>query len=362
MPGSPLMPPLWPLTGDKKNRLRLCFDRKGLSVWATRRYHCASMPSIPQLEYILAVHRTRHFGRAATDVGVSQPTLSMQIQKAELELGVTIFDRQSKPIETTERGRVIVERAQDVVGAHENLLRLTTGNYTEPAGAFSLGIIPTLAPYVLPWFLPHFAEHYSAVELSVVERPTDELISEVLSGRLDTALLVTPVGERSISERVLFYDPFYVYCHRDDPLLDADLVEVADLDPRKLWLLDDAHCFRAQVTNFCGLRERRHLGSIRFAGGSFETIRHLIDASEGYTLIPETYARTLPRAIRQRCVRPFENRTPTREVSLVHHRKLWKQDVLDGLEESITQTLPRALRLVSSDGEILSIRAASARM
>jgi len=313
------------------------------------------MPSVVQLSYLIAVHRTRHFGRAAAQLGVSQPTLSMQIQKVERELGVVIFDRQKKPIETTERGRAILERAWDVVSAHENLMRLADGNFSDPAGKFGLGIIPTLAPYVLPWFLRNFAEAYPAVELSIFERPTDELLSEVLSGRLDAAILATPLRERSINERVLFYDPFYVYCHGEDPLLNADRVEVKDLDPRKLWLLDDAHCFRTQVVNFCGMQERTHLGSIRFAGGSFETIRHLIDASEGYTLIPETYARTLPRSVRQRCVRAFETRTPTREVSLVHHQKSWKQDITDALQKAVNSTTPRSLRVVGPEGEILSI-------
>ncbi len=317
------------------------------------------MPSIAQLSYLIAVHRTRHFGRAATQLGVSQPTLSMQIQKVERELGVVIFDRQKKPIETTDRGRAIVERAWDVVSAHENLMRLADGNFSAPAGKFGLGIIPTLAPYVLPWFLHSFSEAFPAVELSVFERPTDEILSEILSGRLDAAILATPLRERAITERVLFYDPFYLYCHREDPLLDADVVEVEDLDPRKLWLLDDAHCFRAQVVNFCGMQERAHLGSIRFAGGSFETIRHLIDASEGYTLIPETYARTLSRTVRQRCVRPFETRTPTREVSLVHHHKSWKLDITDALRTSVEKTTPRPLRLVGPEGEILPIRQAT---
>ncbi len=304
----------------------------------------------------MAVHRNGHFGKAAEEVGVSQPTLSMQVQKAEKELGVVIFDRQAKPIEPTARGRKILEHAWDVVSAHENLVRASKAEEGGPAGAFRLGIIPTLAPFVLPWFLRDFAEAHPQVALSIVERPTDELIAEIQGGRLDGAILATPLEERSIRERVLFYDPFYLYGHRDDAILQADEVEVGDLDPRKLWLLDDAHCFRAQVISFCGVQERIHLGSIRFAGGSFDTIRHLIDASEGYTLVPETYARTLPKNVRQRCVRAFETRTPTREVSLVHHAKSWKEDILEALQASVCKSTPRALRLVGPDGEILPIR------
>lgn len=314
------------------------------------------MPSIAQLEYILAVHQTGHFRRAAARVGVSQPTLSMQIQKVESEFGITLFDRQTRPVKPTTLGRTFIEHAAIVVGAHKKLTQLAAGQFATPAGPFALGIIPTLAPYVLPWFLRRFAADYPAVTLAIQERSTDELLTEIDRNRIDAAILATPLDEPSLVERVLFYDPFYLYAHADDPLLDTEEIEVETLDARKLWLLEDGHCFRAQVINFCGTQERVHLGSVQFAGGSLETIRYLIDASEGYTLIPETYARLLPRSIRLRCVRPFEGRTPTREVSLVHHKRSWKHNILDALEASIKATLPRALRRVSADGDIVPIR------
>ncbi|PRP96787.1 Hydrogen peroxide-inducible protein activator [Enhygromyxa salina] len=316
----------------------------------------AAGPTITQLEYILAVFETGHFGRAAARVGISQPTLSAQIHKAEVELGVTIFDRRTKPIEATPPGRAVIEHAQQVVDAHQSLVRHAAGKFEEPAGRFALGVIPTLAPYVLPWFLRRFAQAYPAVELAIYERPTDELVTEMVHNRVDAALLATPLDERAIEERVLFHDPFYVYGHPDEALLRAAEVEVEELDPRKLWLLEDGHCVRTQVINFCGIREREHLGSVSFAGGSLETLRRLIDASEGYTLIPETYARTLTKATRRRCVRAFASRTPTREISLVHHRRTWKRDILDALEAEISASIPRALAQVDGEGETLPVR------
>lgn len=314
------------------------------------------MPSITQLKYILAVHKTGHFGRAADELGVSQPTLSSQIQKAETVLGVTIFDRHAKPIVLTDHGQKLIELVRAVVSAHENLLAAASGRFAEPAGPFALGIIPTLAPYVLPWFLREFAASYPSVELEIFERPTDTIMVELAANRMDGAILATPLGEASLTERVLFYDPFYVYANPDEALLESDVVNVADIDPTQLWLLEDGHCFRAQVINLCGIDERSHLGSVHFAGGSFETLRHLIDASQGYTLIPETYARTLPRAVRQRQVRPFADRVPTREVSLVHHQQCWKSDILDALMKLITSNTPRYLHNELADEEVLSIR------
>ncbi|MEM9729267.1 MAG: LysR substrate-binding domain-containing protein [Myxococcota bacterium] len=319
------------------------------------------MPTVQQLEYVLAVHEHGHFGRAAEALGVSQPTLSSQIQKVESELGVSLFDRQSKPIVLTEPGKSLIELARDVVSAHEKLMAAAGGTLSEPSGPFTLGIIPTLAPYVLPWFLQDFATRYPEVELSILERPTDSILEELAGGRMDAGILATPLGEPSLEERVLFYDPFYLYAHKDDPILGEDAVEVANIDSAKLWLLEDGHCFRAQVINLCGLDERSLLDSVRFAGGSFETLRHLIDASAGYTLIPETYARTLGRAARQHLIRPFDERVPTREVSLVHHRKNWKVGVLDALREAVQRNMPRAFQTEPSEGEILPIRVPAKR-
>jgi len=314
------------------------------------------MPTVTQLEYVLALHKHGHFGRAAEDLGVSQPTLSSQVQKVEAELGVTLFDRQSKPIVPTDQGKALVELAREVVAAHEKLVTAAQGTVNQLSGPFSLGIIPTLAPYVLPWFVREFSDHYPAVELSIVERPTDDILDELAANRLDAGLLATPLGEASLEEQVLFYDPFYLYAHRGEPLLKKEAIDVVDIDSSKLWLLEDGHCFRAQVINLCGIRDRSVLDSIRFSAGSFETLRNLIDAAGGYTLVPETYARTLPRSARQHLVRPFESHVPTREVSLIYHRKTWKTGILEALSAEISAGMPHCFQAEPADGEVLPIR------
>lgn len=315
------------------------------------------MPSLTQLEYILAVHRTGHFGRAAEVCGVAQPTLSAQIQKAETELGLVFFDRSKKPIEVTPRAAPLIARAEEVVSAHERFLWVAQGRAHEIAGAFALGVIPTLAPYVIPWFLASFSRDFPSVELKLFERPTDEIVEDLGQQRLDAAVLATPLGERNIQEIPLFYDPFYLYAHPDEALLALDEVDPSQLDGHKIWLLEDGHCVRAQVINFCGARGvHSTLPNVDFAAGGFETLRHLIDATGGYTLFPETYVRTLSRSVARSQVRPFATTTPTREVSLVHLQSSWKTDILEALAAAIKASLPRSLRMVGHDGEILSIR------
>lgn len=309
-----------------------------------------------QLQYLLAVQQSGHFGRAAKSLAISQPTLSAQIRKAENELGILVFDRQSKPITATPAGARVLDKARDIVHAHEELVEIGTETSAQLRGPFALGVIPTLAPYVLPWFLAAFAEAYPAIELSIFERTTDELLAAMASKQVDAAILATPLREASIEERVLFYDPFYLYTQAEESIAARDELSVEELDPSKIWLLEDGHCVREQVTSFCRVRERLHLGSVRFAGGSFETLRNLIDASEGYTLVPETYARTLPASVRQRSIRSFAGRTPTREISLVHHRRSAKRLLSDAVHELIGSRIPRSLRQVASDGEVLSLR------
>ncbi len=313
------------------------------------------MPTLSQLTYIVAVHRTGHFGRAAEACHVSQPTLSAQVQKAEEELGVTLFDRRAKPIRATEPGRPLIELASEVLAAHERLMA-ASAEVGQLSGRFTLGVIPTLAAYVLPWFLADFAKRHPDVELTIRERPTEVIVRELGSQQMDAAILATPLDEPSITELPLFYDPFYVFAAEDSPLLDDEEVDLHALDVGGTWLLEDGHCFRDQVIHLCGVHDRTVLGSIHMEGGSFESLRGLVDTAGGHTLVPETYAQTLPRAVRRKQIRPFRGSTPTREVSLVHHRSQWKTEVLRALAECVHDNLPRPLRRSLPDQVILPVK------
>ncbi|MEZ4321814.1 MAG: hydrogen peroxide-inducible genes activator [Myxococcota bacterium] len=312
------------------------------------------MPTLTQLSYIVALHRTGHFRKAAEDCNVSQPTLSTQIQKAEAELGVTLFDRRSTPVRPTVPGRKLIELAREVLSAHERLIDASS-TADVPSGPFTLGIIPTLAPYVLPYFLRTFAERHPRVSLTVVVRPTHVIVEDIGAQRMDGAILATPLTEPMLTGEVLFYDPFYVYAHERSPMLADDDVDLGHIDRSDLWLLEAGHCFRSQVVHLCGHADRSVLTNVSFEGGSFETLRALIDASSGFTLVPETYARTLPPDVRRARIRPFRDRVPTREISLVAHRFQWKTDILHVLAEAVRETAPRSLPRELGDGDVLPV-------
>lgn len=312
------------------------------------------MPSITQLQYIVAVHRTGSFGKAAAECGVSQPTLSAQVAKAEEELGVVLFDRRSRPVQPTEPGISLVSLAVEVLTAHERLLAAAEGG-ERLSGSFTLGIIPTLAPYVLPWFLGPFAERHPRIELTVLERTTATIVEQVKALRMDAGLLATPLDEPAFESRVIFYDPFYVYAHADAPLLAQDEVVAADLENEPLWLLEDGHCFRHQVVHLCGVRTHGAMRNVRFDAASFETLRALIDEAGGCTLVPETFARTLPAPIRRARIRPFRDPVPTREVSLIASRAHWKTEILEALTASLRALAPRSLPRTLERGEVLPV-------
>lgn len=313
------------------------------------------MPSVTQLQYIVAVHRTGSFGKAAVRCSVSQPTLSAQVARAEEELGVVIFDRRSRPVVPTEPGARLVALAVEVLAAHERLTAAAAGA-DRLCGSFTLGVIPTLAPYVLPWFLGPFAAAHPRIELTVLERTTDAIVEAIQGLHMDAGLLATPLDEPGFDTRVLFYDPFYVYAHADSPLLEADELAVSDLEGQGLWLLEDGHCFRDQVVHLCGIRSRGPIGNLIFEAGSFETLRGLIDGSGGCTLVPESYARTLPGPVRLARLRPFADPVPTREVSLIASRAHWKTEILDALAASLRTLAPRSLPRTPDGGVIVPVQ------
>lgn len=314
------------------------------------------MPSISQLEYVVAVYRLGHFGRAAQSCHVSQATLSAQVARLEEELGVVLFDRRAKPIVATGPGERLVRLAQEVVAAHARLLA-AAGGLHPLNGRVTLGIIPTLASTVVPWFLPAFAASYPDAELVVLERTTAEIVAELQAMRLDAGLLATPLAEPGLEKRVVFYDAFYGYAHPASPVLQADEIEVADIARDDLWLLDEGHCFRNQVVHLCGVHRRRILAGVRFEAGNFETLRALVDRVGGCTLIPESFAGTLPGDVRRRQVRPFRGAVPTREVSVVGQRHLWKAELLDALAACLRRHAPRYLPREPENAAIVPVDA-----
>lgn len=295
-----------------------------------------------QLQYVTAVEQTRNFSLAAQACFVSQPTLSMQIQKLEGDLGVTLFDRSKKPVEPTDLGRKLISQARVVLQEAQRIEELIKEERSEISGEFKLGIIPTLAPYLLPLFLESFIKKYPMVNLVVEELQTQQIINRLNEDQLDAGLLVTPLNVSGIIEKPLFHDPFLVYLSHKHPLLSKNKVTHQDLSLEDVWLLNEGHCFRDQAIEICGRVKRKIPGrrNLTFESGNLETLKRLVDQKFGYTLLPSLATAGMSAAEKKKKIRYFKAPIPTREVSLVYSRAYLKKAILDVLFQEVHQSIP----------------------
>jgi LysR family transcriptional regulator, hydrogen peroxide-inducible genes activator len=301
--------------------------------------------TLTQLSYVVAVAKHRNFGAAADACFVTQPTLSMQIQKLEEELGVLIFDRGQQPVRLTPLGDQIVQQARIALAEAAKIQELTAKELTEVTGQIKIGVIPTLSPYVLPLFIQSFTRKYPEVFVTVEELQTHEMISRLTNDQLDVGLLVTPLHVSTIIEHALFYEPFLLYVSADHPLHKSKKINERDLTFKDVWLLTEGHCFRDQVINLCVDRKRASdkNSNLRFESGSLETLKKMVDQGNGYTLLPLLAAQEIQDPARKKQIKEFNSPVPTREVSLVHSHLYKKRAVVEALCSEIKASLPKNL-------------------
>jgi LysR family hydrogen peroxide-inducible transcriptional activator len=303
------------------------------------------VPSLTQLEYLVAVHAHGHFGKAAEACHVSQPSLSAQVQKAEDEMGFAVFDRSRKPILTTPLGLKVIKQAQIVLQEYEKLSEISN-ELDEVAGEYKLGVIPTLSPSLIPLFVESFAKQYPKVSLIVKELKTHEVIDSLKGGGIDGALVVTPLNVEGLNEFPLFYEPFYVFTSKNHELYKRKMVKDVDLDTKSIWLLEEGHCFRDQVLSVCAFKKNHPpIPNIQFQSGSLETLIGLIRKGSGYTLLPYLATSALTSSEKKSQLKNFSAPVPTREVSLVSAREHYKQNIARALMKTVQDSLPKELKL-----------------
>lgn len=309
------------------------------------------MPTLTQLEYIIAVDTYRSFGTAAQRCFVTQPTLSMQIRKAEEELGVLLFDRSKQPVIPTDIGELIIEQARVVLRENQRLHQLIDEFRDEVGGQLRMGIIPTLAPYLLPLFVGDLVRRYPKLQLHVHEYTSQEIIQALQNDRLDVGILVTPLRQPQIREMPLFYEEILVYLHPDHAFSQRPQVPIGELRGSDIWLLSEGHCFRNQMINLCALSEHQWMRlPFEYESGSLEALKRLVDKEGGFTLLPEL-ALDPDEQSRVRHLSP----APLREVSLVYIRNFAKWKILKLLAQQIQQAIPAAL-LGKERGQVVEWR------
>lgn len=302
--------------------------------------------TLTQLEYVVALDTHRHFLLASEKCFVTQPTLSMQIQKLEDELGVKLFDRTKQPVIPTEIGVSIIAQARIVLREAGMIRQLITDQKDALTGELRIGIIPTLAPYLLPPLYKEMREKYPQLNLVIKETITEEVIHELKNNRLDCGLVVTPLKDPSIKEDVLFYEELFVYVSKKNALVDKKYVLPNDIDPNQLWLLEEGHCFRSQVLNLCELRKRGDF-HVRYETGNIETLKRMVDKSDGITILPELAVMEFSKP-QLKLVKRLKEPSPAREVSLVTHRDYIKSKLIKTLKEEILNIVPKPMQKLQS--------------
>ncbi len=298
--------------------------------------------TISQLKYLLAVAEYKNFTLAAEKSYVTQPTLSMQIQKLEEELGVKIFNRKKKPIEVTPIGQKIVEQAKLIVSESNRIVDIVDQQKGFIGGDFKLGIIPTIIPTLLPYFLKTYLKKYPKVNLIIEELTTEEIIKKLINGHIDAGIAATPLENSNITEKVLYYEPFVGFVSKSHRLFKKEFLYEEDLDINDILLLEDGHCFKDNIINLCNSIKSVNKQHFQLESGSIETLIKLSKEALGMTLLPYLHTLDLNEGDKK-LLKPFTGTVPAREVSLIYHKSQLKLQLIDSLKSTIDSLIRGAI-------------------
>ncbi|MDB4269165.1 hydrogen peroxide-inducible genes activator [Flavobacteriaceae bacterium] len=297
--------------------------------------------TLTQLQYTIAVAEEGNFTQAAEKCFVTQPTLSMQVQKLEDELGIKLFNRNTKPITLTTIGEKIIDQAKMILKEANRMEDIVSTEKGFVGGNFRLGIIPTIMPTLLPMFLNTFIKKFPKVNLKIEELNTAAIIEELKNGKLDAGIAATPLDDVKIIEKPLYYEPFVGYIPEPHPLSKLKTLALSDLEKMDVLVLEDGHCFRDHVLKICQTPNFSHTFNLK--SGSFETLIHLANDGLGMTLLPYLQTRNLtPQNAKN--LRSFESPEPAREISLIYSKSQLKLPIIESLSATIESLMRGAIK------------------
>ncbi len=297
--------------------------------------------NIRDLEYIVAVAETKHFGRAAERCFVSQPTLSGQIKKLEDMLGVTLFERTKRSVKTTPTGEDILVIAREILEKAEALRELAS-SYRDPYSTpIRIGAILTLSPYLMPLLLKPLKQQYPKMHLILSEEMTDSLLTRLHNHEIDAALLATPVNENEFNTIPLFDEPFWFACPREHQLAKNENISQKELNNSNLLLLAEGHCLADQAMELCNLKERKDGdGMADLRASSLETLLQMVSAGIGCTLVPALAVKELWMEDRDLTLKRLDQKNAYRRISLVFRKTFPRRTALEAFADVIMSNLP----------------------
>ena len=302
--------------------------------------------TLQQFEYIIALEKFRHFTRAAEHCNVTQPTLSAMIQKLEEELDVKIFDRSQQPIAPTAAGLLVIKQAKEALVQAEQIKNIVQEQKQDVAGKFTLGILPTIAPYLLPRFISTLTKKYPKLELRIAELKTHEIKRALLNGDIDAGVLadIEDLDDYNVSH--LFYEQYLAYVSKSCPLYEKQVVKSSDLQNHQLWLLDEGHCFRDQMVKYCQLKSAQD-SQMTYSLGSIETFMRMVESGCGVTFIPWMAVQQLSETQKE-LVRPFAIPIPSRRLVMATNKNFIRHTILTAIIEEIQASVPKAMHSLTT--------------
>lgn len=300
--------------------------------------------NIQQFQYVLAVADHRHFQEAANQCYISQSTLSTMIARLEQELGIKIFDRSTKPVSVTSEGKTIIEQLRIIVNEVQILESIAEEMKGSNTGSLKIGIIPTVAPFLMPLFLPEFAKQYDQLQIEVQEMTTAIIMEALKERTLDIGILALPLLEDQLVETTIYHEPFMLYdCNSEHINAEAS---IEDIDLDQLWLLQEGHCFRNQVSQMCNLsqRETGQKSNLQFKAGSIDSLIRFTKANRGITFLPQMATIDLSPADKSKLA-TLADPKPVRSIGIVVHRNFVKnrihKSLVNIIDQKVHEILPR---------------------
>lgn len=297
-----------------------------------------------QFTYFIALEKYGSFSKAAENVGISQPALTLQIQKLEEELGYRLLDRTRKPFQLTQEGEVFLEKAMDIVQRVDELKELSLELSEEVAGHLRVGIIPTIAPYLIPLFIDDLLTKYPQLHLEITELKTEEIVEELRRGNIDCGVLATPIQAGALVKRTLFYERFFLYVSEGHDLFNNEEIDLNDIDFSQLWYLQEGNCFQNQVNSICELTNQTDgTEHLVYRSNSIESLRRIVESKNGLTFIPELATIDIPVDLED-LVKDIAGTPPLREISMVLSRVQAKERQIEAFTSTLLENIPTRMK------------------
>ena len=299
--------------------------------------------TLTELRYVVALAQERHFGRAAQKCFVTQPTLSLALAKLEDELGLKLFERNKNEVLVTARGQQIVEQSRKVLDEVGKIQSLARGGKDQLSGAFRLGVIPTIGPYLLPDLVPILRKRAPQMPLSIEENLTGNLAPMLRDGELDAVIIALPFSIPGVKTQVVYEEPFSVVVPEGHRWEHRKGVKPSELSDENLLVLNNGHCFRDQVLEACPGQSNTAMPEGR-AGSSLETIRNMVASGLGISVLPST-ALTPRYSSKLLKVVPFSTPVPSRKVAVAWRQSFDRPAAVELLADAIRSVKLPSLRI-----------------